>query len=131
MKDIVRRMIQHEDNVLSHRLSWMLALQGLLVNALGYLWGKVMPALWLIVGFGFISTISFWYSLHISQKAIEGLKEQWQERSKKNDNKDNEDWTPLQSYSKCKTYLMPWRLLPPLVLVLWIVLGLMISGVLK
>ena len=73
-KNIVRDMIQHEDNLLNHRLSWMLALQGLLVTALGVFWGKETPASWLIIGFGLISSLSFWYSLNISHKSIEGLK---------------------------------------------------------
>ncbi len=123
-KNIIRDMIQQEDNLLNHRLSWMLALQGLLITAFSVFWGKVPPASWLIVGFGFISSLSFWYSLYISHKAIEDLKKRCQEKRVTGDGKD---WPPLQSVEDCKTILMPWRLLPPLVSVMWVAFGLIIT----
>jgi len=36
----IRTMIEHENLLVNYRLTWLIALQGLLFAALGFAWGK-------------------------------------------------------------------------------------------
>jgi hypothetical protein len=121
-KDIVRSMIQHEDDVLNHRLVWMLAVQSLLVTALGIFWGKEVLASWTIISFGLVSNLSFMYSLSVSHNAIEDLKKKWKNKFPDDDPKD---LPTLQSDPNCKVMFMPWKLLPILVFLMWFILGIL------
>jgi hypothetical protein len=35
-----REMVRHENELMNHRVSWLLTLQGLLFTALGFAWDK-------------------------------------------------------------------------------------------
>jgi hypothetical protein len=39
-EDVIRQMINAENTVLNHRLTWFATLEGLLFSALGFAWGK-------------------------------------------------------------------------------------------
>src|SRR5437764_14593071 len=39
-EDVIRQMINAENTVLNHRLTWFATFEGLLFSALGFAWGK-------------------------------------------------------------------------------------------
>ncbi|MDQ0512271.1 hypothetical protein [Ancylobacter amanitiformis] len=90
--DYVRDEIEHEDNITNQRLTWAITFQGFLIGAIGVLVGfnwtggdavialrKVILAVLPVMGisFGIIALGGIW----ASRKAIEKVKEDWEERN--------------------------------------------------
>ncbi len=71
----IRRMIEHENTLISQRMNWMWTLQGLLLTSVGLLW-KDRPSLVVVCPIiGFISTVSIGYSLGRGTQSISDLLE--------------------------------------------------------
>ena len=70
---VIRQMIQHEDNLLNHRLTWMWTLEGLLFGAAGFMWKESVAPLIAVGTVGLLSCISVGYSLDRGLRAVRDL----------------------------------------------------------
>ena len=70
---VIRQMIQHEDDLLNHRLTWMWTLEGLLFGAVGFMWKESVAPLIAIATVGLFSCISVGYSLDSGLRAVRDL----------------------------------------------------------
>lgn len=70
---VIRQMIQHEDDLLNHRLTWMWTLEGLLFSAAGFVWKESLAPLIAIAIVGLLSCISIGYSLNRGLCAVRDL----------------------------------------------------------
>lgn len=69
----IRSMIQDENTLLNQRLSWMWALQGLLLGAAGFAWSKEAGLIVVIGSVGILACISIGYSIARGMTAIREL----------------------------------------------------------
>ena len=108
--DTIRQMIQHENELVNHRLTWMTAGQGLLFTALAFIWNK-HPLLILVISIvGFLSCISYGYVMYFSDKAITSLIRKIEENTGQ---KIDEIYPPVIGYAgKSWVWLLPWRFIP-------------------
>ena len=76
---IIRSLIQHENDLQNHRLTWLMTLQGLLFAALGFAWDKndtrVLVVIFSILGIAV--SLSAWSALRLSNAAYETLESWW------------------------------------------------------
>ena len=126
-----RDVIKEENEMINHRMRWMLTLNGLLFTTLGFAWGRnrVLNWLpWILSGVGAMSALSFGFVLQASIKSIEYTNESWYTISK-----FSEHPTPtiigtskydIVSWS---TLLLPWRCLPLLLYAAWLIVALIIA----
>ena len=120
---ITRSMIQHENELLNHRMSWMWALQGLLATASSFIWKDEVMVVQLICAFGFLSSISFALSFKSSMRAIDSLLNSWHVYAA-----ENPGYTgpPVIGYPEPKlmtTFFHPWHSLPWLSAIFWVLLA--------
>lgn len=115
--DIVRSMIQHEDNLINQRLSWTFTTQSFLIAGLSFLWGKDKSQLLIaaIAVFGVITNGSILYSLLDAINAINKLKSLGR--------KLNLELSPIpvQGSSDGIDYLFPWFVVPVSLILFWVV----------
>ena len=71
--NIIRGMIQHEDQLLNHRLSWMWTLQSILLGSVVFLWSSQSALLVVIAFVGLTSCISIGYSIKRGMTATTDL----------------------------------------------------------
>jgi hypothetical protein len=107
------RRIMHENDLMNHRITWFITLQGLLFAALGFSWGKAdTKTLIIILGLlGILTSASSAFVLWGGANAIEellsqpaimkplGRKSQWNEK-----------------------YLYPWYSFPLLFAIAWAII---------
>lgn len=78
----IRGMIQHENDLLNHRIQWLLTINGFLLAATGAIFGKQGPeAAFLIDVFasvGIAVCVSFYFSLGIGRKGVGRLADMWE-----------------------------------------------------
>lgn len=78
----IRGMIQHENDLLNHRIQWFLIINGFLLTATASL--KAQPStvtllmLIILAIVGFLICISFWFSLGIGRRGVERLADMWE-----------------------------------------------------
>ena len=77
---IIRAMIEHENTLLNHRMTWMWTTQALLVTAAGIMWRYHHLLVQLICFFGFVSCVSVGLSLRSALRAIDSLLADWAKR---------------------------------------------------
>ena len=72
---IARELIKHENDLIDHRLTWFITIQGLLFTALGFAWGKsdAKSLVFVFSGLGFLTAISTAFVLWGGAFAIENL----------------------------------------------------------
>lgn len=117
--ECVRSMIEHENSLVNFRLTWLITLQGLLFASLSFLLDKphlhqFIPVLsWV----GQFAAASCWYSLSLTQRAIQKHEEWWN-----NHCPDNYDGPPVIGLrqSSIWLHLLPWNVLPFAFEVAWI-----------
>lgn len=120
MKDndeILREMIRHEDGLISSRMGWMSAFQGLLFGALGLSISSNNPPLILFVSIlGFLVAIFTVYGVRLALAAISRLV--------KCHGNDTEECPGVIGLKKSiPNFLMPWLLIPCLFAFAWLVIG--------
>jgi hypothetical protein len=73
--DVVRDLIKHENELMNHRLTWFITLQGLLFAALGFAWEKTdaKGLIFVFCGLGIFSSASAATALHGAATAIKQL----------------------------------------------------------
>jgi hypothetical protein len=78
----IRGMIQHENDLLNHRIQWFLIINGFLLSATASL--KAQPSsdtllmLIILAIVGFLISVSFWFSLGIGRRGVGRLADMWE-----------------------------------------------------
>jgi hypothetical protein len=72
---IVRDLIKHENDLLNHRLTWFITIQGLLFAALGFAWSKsdAKELVFVFCGLGILTAVSSAFALWGGANAIDQL----------------------------------------------------------
>lgn len=72
---VARDLIKHENDLINHRLSWFITIQGLLFAALGFAWGKTetRELVFVFCGLGMLTAVSTACVLWDGATAIEQL----------------------------------------------------------
>ena len=123
---IIRSMIEHENQLINHRLTWLAAFQGFLVAAVGFaaseakLDGTIL--VYLICALGFVIALSTAKTLWASQRAIKSLLEQWNERLAGNPVHDGPRVIGSPGPSALQ-WMKPWYVFPWAMMVFWVVLA--------
>lgn len=105
----IRSMIEHESNLRNNRLTWMWALQGLLMTAAGVLWDKSALAVLIIGITGIVSSLSIRESIRICNNAVNGLRYTLKEHINENTRKL---YPPEIGICAINEWKLPWNLLP-------------------
>jgi hypothetical protein len=105
-----REMIKHENDLVNHRLGWLMHGQTLLFGALAFAWEKApMPLKLLFPVLGIALALSVWRAMVASRKALEELRTEWQRCRPK----DAIDVIVIGFCRKSSTdFLFPWRIMP-------------------
>ena len=78
----IRTMIQHENDLLNHRIQWLLTINGFLLAATGAIIGKQGPEVALLIdvfaSVGIAVCFSFYFSLGIGRKGVGRLADTWE-----------------------------------------------------
>jgi hypothetical protein len=74
-----REMVRHENELMNHRVSWLLTLQGLLFTALGFAWDKAdaHALIYVFCATGAVVAISSQTVLNGARQAIDQLRQWW------------------------------------------------------
>ena len=72
---VIRSMIQHEDALRDQRFGWLLALNGLLFTALGFIWNDSRSVALIIAALGAAFALASLATLRISTLAVALLRE--------------------------------------------------------
>jgi hypothetical protein len=116
--DTVREMIKNESELINHRISWMVTLQGLLFAALGFAWKDGRQLIYVIAILGIAISISTFSSLMLSAMASRSLLNDWNENKPTDYN--GPDVIGYRSKAKYLSFLRPWFFLPFLFALAWI-----------
>lgn len=86
LKDVetrIRGMIQHENELLNHRIQWFLIINGFLLSATASLIAKLTSEtafmLVILAVIGFLVCVSFWFSLGIGRRGVGRLADLWKD----------------------------------------------------
>jgi hypothetical protein len=116
--EVIRSMIEHEGDLLNHRITWMVTLQGLLFAALGFAWDKKdAGGLILVFGLlGLVVSISSAASFGAAIRAEKRLLAWWDENTRDYSGPDVVGWRASNGFSE---RLYPWRVLPIVFFLAW------------
>lgn len=106
--EIIRKLIEHENNLQNYRLTWLMTIQGLLLAALGFAWDK-KDARGLVVLFcilGILVSLSTFSALKLSGMAFQDLHNWWD-----NNKPENYVGPPVVGH-KAKFHSLYWILRP-------------------
>jgi hypothetical protein len=72
---VSRDLIKHENELINHRLAWFITIQGLLLAALGFAWGKAdaRGLVFVFCGLGLLTSISTAFTLWSGAAAIDRI----------------------------------------------------------
>ncbi len=121
--EITRSMIQHENELLNHRVSWMLALQGMLAAAFSFIWKDALIVELLICSFGFLASLSFSLSFRSSMRAIHSLLDGWHKYADENPGYTGPPVIGAKEPHPKTTFFHPWHSLPWLAAIFWVILA--------
>jgi len=125
---MIFEQIRHENDLLNHRTTWMLTVQGLLFAALA-LFLKDRPnrlAASIVCLIGIVSCVSMGYSLWVGARLLNELNIHANELSSivaKNLSIKAIKTTATASYA----FLLPWKLLPWFFAVVWFILSVLVN----
>jgi hypothetical protein len=113
---IVREMIYQENGYINHRVTWLSAFQALLFTALGLAVKEAKELVLVLALLGVGVSLSSWYSLHLADKAIQGLITEF------NSNKCSSYNGPdvIGGNDRKWLFLFPGFALPPLFALSWV-----------
>lgn len=139
--EFMREQLVHEDSLRNNRLNWMLLLEGLLFAGLGEA-SSERPLIGLILaGVGVVVSCSFAAAFQYGACAARDLKVRWDAATERNDELRH---VPVMGFrhdgrrprtrlertaDRCLHGLQPWRLLPLLFLLAWILVGVVLLTV--
>lgn len=115
--EIVRVMIQNENEIINHRVSWLNTIQGLLFASLGIIWDKhnVQQLMYLLCSVGICTSIFTSIALVGSSRAISQLYHWW-EANKPSDYKGPGVMGLPLPRILISRYVGPWSFFPVLFL---------------
>ncbi len=76
---IIRDMIRHEDRQIDARITWFCAVQGLLMAALAFAWGKSGVLIVILAPLGVLISVSTYFSVRAALLAIVAQRNWWDE----------------------------------------------------
>jgi hypothetical protein len=122
----IRGMIEHENQLMHNRIQWFLTIIGFLITAIFLSSGFGAEGLPIVVlsAIGFLISLSFWLSLRVGLKAVENLVLLWDQYKHAVSTAAPSPFLVgvLGSRLKGKKWnrLMPWWILPPILMGFWI-----------
>ena len=128
--EVVRTMIRHENDLVNHRLTWLLTLEGFLFAGSGLLWNTLLDnkpdIVFLFSITGMVAACSAAVVLDAACYTIMDLDHWWQ------NHKPNDFYGPdvigFRGHRWLFALFAPWRLIPPTLVVVWLLLFLIKSG---
>jgi hypothetical protein len=120
---IVREMIRHENELINHRITWLMAFNGLLFTALGI----ASPShdnrwiVWILCGLGVIISISSFLGIYDGAIAIRNVRKWWDDHVSKD--YTGPDVMALRGENTSFRLLKPWRLMPWVFVLSWILVA--------
>ena len=121
--DVIRSMIDRENDLINHRITWLTTIQGLLFASLGFAWDKHQTTVLIFVFccLGIAISIIQLVALISATRAICGLSEWWEAH------KPNDYFGPgVTGRSPAKNslfrYLVFWNWIPLLFIVTWAII---------
>lgn len=120
---IVREMIRHEDELINHRITWMMVFNGLLYTALGLVVGRsnAKVLLWVLTCLGCVIAVSSFLGIYDGTKGIRNVRKWWDEHVA--EDFVGPDVMALRGKSTHFRLLKPWRVMPWVFFVSWLVIG--------
>lgn len=120
--DTIRSMIRHENELISHRLGWLGAFQGLLFAALAFAWEKddVFFLAFVVCVVGALIGVSIGIATKKANDAIRSLQEAWE--SLKSDDYNGPDIEGSRSGSGMLDWILPGSFIPWVFAVAWTVI---------
>jgi hypothetical protein len=119
---VIRDMVKHENDLTNQRLTWMAALNGLMLTGLGFMWGK--PFDQVVISVFCLLGLFVCYTAHMALRAAERARFDlyllWSRR-----NVPKTKVPPVIGWTKASNLerrLLPWNSLPIAFLVTWAVL---------
>ncbi len=125
----ISNMIQHENELLNHRIQWFLTLNGFLFTAVA-LYGN-QPGRnwfgWTLAGVGLLVCFSFFVGLQIGGRGFKRLVRRWKEIK----NKHSDGFVEIGVYGHLangflENYCAPWKALPVLMATGWIAIAIFV-----
>ena len=115
----------HEDNLMNHRITWLLAMNGLLLTTLGLLYGKpgAFTILLLVSSVGLVTSVSIGLAVWVSIRKIHSLAEYRDDLMKlraEHSVLPERKVKPIpRVVRRALKILYPWRAIPALSVVIW------------
>lgn len=127
--DRVRQMVQHETELVNHRMTWFLTSQGIFFAGLAVVWGKDLRFTLTIVVVGLVASVSTQVSVQAAIRAVQGLEQCWIDKAQELQ-VDLSSVPPVNGLYRTQIrlhekLLFPWRLLPWFLAVTWLAVGVM------
>lgn len=114
--------VKHEDDLVNHRLTWLLTLQGLLFTAFALLTRDAFEVGRIVIGVtGLVSSVSVGYSTLFSHRALDRLHPILEELAARIE-RDFEMVHPERVCAGPITPFLPWPFLPWVFVAAWFVL---------
>jgi len=112
-------MVQHENELMNHRIGWMATCNGLLFAALGFVWDKPRgnAVAYVIAIPGIFTCASARSSLYVARKALVRLQCLWDKKGT-----DEADVPPVIGWHDERhwlQWLLPWYSLPVIFAAAW------------
>ena len=121
-EDIAREMVRHENELMNHRLTWLLTLEGLLFAALGFAWGKddatAKGLVDVFCGIGIVVPVLTLFILDAAQKALIRLRDWWE--SAQPTGYQGPGIIGYWHKPALIAWFVPWRILPGTFVLAWI-----------
>jgi hypothetical protein len=121
---LLREMIQNENNFVNQRLGWMSTFNGILFGVVYFLWKEAkqyhtIPII-LICFAGFLIDLSILIALRASEKVRIELNNLWEKKDiSKTEIPPVWGWGVIDKKDRKNRYLMPWSLIPLILMVCW------------
>ena len=116
--ETVRAMVRHENDLINHRVSWLLTIQGFLFAALAFTWEDARVLVPVIAGVGVFVSFSIGIVIRYGSAAIGKLNKDWE--GNKPPNYDGPDIMGHVSTANWERPFRPWRFLPVLFAFAWV-----------
>jgi hypothetical protein len=117
---VVRELMEHEAELLNHRMGWLVQTQGLLFASLAFAWDKSAPLAFLLAGLGIATAISLGWATALVSLASKSIYKWWTENVPAEERERRLVvglWGPSRGVMRM---LRPWRALPLIFVIAWI-----------
>lgn len=120
--DTIRKMNEHENELLNMRFSWFTTLQGLLFASLGFVWKDNLLFVMIIISImGIVVSLSFLSAIRLTRAAYANLCQWWDEHL------PDYDGPPLKAMQLNNKmtfirFFRPWRIMPWVFIAAWTIL---------